>query len=803
MVSGSFTNKFNKNKEADTDDGAAEREKKRKNHAAKQNPLLNAKTDQYVDDNQLFVSRIAPKDKLEYWAHLLAYDGKRPLPPGVESWKKKEIATEHELDNYSKIHIRLFNFVRTAFWDQICLNIFILWLVMISFFEDGFAESMAPSLLSLKSTVYTVFPLLMFFTQLIPFLGTIYCVNFYNDLVNYIAIKEIGSWAFVSALTAQYIEFFHYQGRNRSDKAGKCRKDPPHHLIQQKPAIKNFMQSFARDSQVVPVDEDGSNDEEGGEGSKSSNDEEGDGNSREEEEDNEQPRNDIEHGRTAGSDGGDKRSNKNPTASSSSARPTGKGAGAGTPAGEKQTSSALVVAPGGDDGEGDEEEKEEVPDELNPELKRIIVTDPATGEEMIQYVQREFTDWTCLVCNTQNHRPTECEPEYDIVFGEKGLHYKRTYAKIQGRRTVPTCIKCFTYFDYQPPMGSAHIFPHNPAPHHAFEEFPKKSAVQAGLKPDRWSRFYNQFKSFFIGIKNDYESAPLHNDWRLRKFANHHFPELPRYILKSGEQYREGEIVECKQQRFDWARARILVVYSNKTYDIRYDPGDELRFVAEKLIRTVPEKRAFAYRVEMGMVLISLLTPLGLFLGMSSGNYGMALMGVLVAGVGLLVIRLVNLIQYFYNYYHAGLNVILQLSAIYTVPILFLTIGGAVGLTGGADPASWGTIFSMLILAKVSSLPALYILRPPYCVLGAVVFVQTSIGMILLSLYVTGQMDPDMIIVPFAPFLSAALILKWVRRQLHNIWDVCLVIRPARDTSEDNPSIFVMMKDAFMEYFDL
>jgi len=90
------------------------------------------------------------------------------------------------------------------------------------------------------------------------------------------------------------------------------------------------------------------------------------------------------------------------------------------------------------------------------------------------------TDWNCIVCKTFNHKPTHAPVESDIWFGEKGVYYKRTYAVIQARRDVPTCTKCGTYSDYVPPMGTAHLFPHNPAPFRAFEDYPKPSAVQAG-----------------------------------------------------------------------------------------------------------------------------------------------------------------------------------------------------------------------------------------------------------------------------------------------------------------------------------
>lgn len=51
--------------------------------AAKQNPLLAAKTDAYVDDNSAYQPRITNKQKHDYWeAFSVNKTLERPLPPG-------------------------------------------------------------------------------------------------------------------------------------------------------------------------------------------------------------------------------------------------------------------------------------------------------------------------------------------------------------------------------------------------------------------------------------------------------------------------------------------------------------------------------------------------------------------------------------------------------------------------------------------------------------------------------------------------------------------------------------------------
>jgi len=322
------------------------------------------------------------------------------------------------------------------------------------------------------------------------------------------------------------------------------------------------------------------------------------------------------------------------------------------------------------------------------------------------------------------------------------------------------------------------------------------------MKRDNYSLYYYQLKGFFFGIKDNINSAPLKNDWRLEKFVNSRFPELPRYVLKPGELHQIGEIIECRQQKFEWSRARIMNVHANNTYDIRYDPGDEIRFVEGRAIRCIPDKRAFAFRVEMGLVCIVLFTPLFLALGILNANPGMGFVAPLVVGVVLLAVRVVVFIQYFYNYYHAGLLVILKLTSIYTIPLLLLVIASAIGLSSGSTPAGLLNVAILLILTKVATLPYLYIYRPVYLVIGSIAFLQTSIAFVLLAMY-AGNPDSLMYIaIPLAPFITLALCFKLLRAVLHSVWDVCLIIRRTKDTEFENPSILVKAKDFVMEYLD-
>ncbi|KAJ1405764.1 hypothetical protein B484DRAFT_457014, partial [Ochromonadaceae sp. CCMP2298] len=516
----------------------------------------------------------------------------------------------------------------------------------------------------------------MFLCQIVPLLSMLYFEHFWNDLVHSRGLLSMTSWAFVSALTAQYVEFFHYQGRGRGDRAGRLGHSGKNKVVG---FLKNMVKT--QHAQVSPGDEgeEGSGDEGVALG-------------------------ELEEGKgESGGQGGQGGQGRENIVSEDERR----------------------APPPSDDQLMEMDDDETIED---PDVEKVVGIDDK-GNETITYVPIDFTLWTCIVCNTDNRRRTHERPDADIKFGENGVYYKRTYAKILHRRPVPSCIKCYTYCDYQPPQGSAHLFPHNPHPHVAFTDYPRPSAVQAGLKPDYWSRNWYAVRSFFYGIKDDYGSAPLKNDWRLKKFVDNRFPEMPRYLLKDGERFLDGEMVECKQQKAEWNRARVVVAHKNSTYDIRYDTGDQIRFVLASALRTCPEKRAYAYRIEMGMVFMVVCTPLLAVLGALSGNFGLMLMGVLIPCVLLLLLRLKALVQYFCNYYNAGLNTILCLGGVFTLPLVFLVAACALGVTGGADPNSWGATMSLFIVAKLLSLPVLYMLRPSYLVVGLIVFPQTSAGM--------------------------------------------------------------------------
>eukprot|EP01033_Poteriospumella_lacustris_P007363 gene7363-5300_t len=456
------------------------------------------------------------------------------------------------------------------------------------------------------------------------------------------------------------------------------------------------------------------------------------------------------------------------------------------------------------------------------------VVDPPSDDEDVEWVE-----WTCIVCAQENRRPSVIDaPGWTIAFGERGRFLKQTYAIMNQNTFKPTCRKCFTPFDYQPPPASAHLFPHNPEPFAAFTAYPPAPKFPHGLPIEQEEfrfKYVEPLRSFFHGIHNHPQSKLLFNDWMLRKWVRDVMPEINRYKLRSGETYQVGEIVESKVQKVDFCRARVIAVRKNRTYDIRYDMGDEVRFVPASQIRLGFEKGAYAYRVELMMTILWVTLPLGLVFAVSGGYdwtsyaYGMVFLAPLLIALCLLLLRLVNFVQYVINFRNAGCCVIFKTTSLFTLPLLLLLITSAVGMSQGQNPSSWGGIIALLVLTEVSSLPILYGIRPVYAVIGGLFFVLSTIGLILVSMYVTAKIkdiadgDPDPFIVTddeaggvgdrnpstkkplletyiavsLFPWLMLLCLVKYIRYHLHAIWDTCLIIRPATKRWKSNPLLYV------------
>lgn len=193
------------------------------------------------------------------------------------------------------------------------------------------------------------------------------------------------------------------------------------------------------------------------------------------------------------------------------------------------------------------------------------------------------------------------------------------------------------------------------------------------------------------------------------------------------------------------------------------------------------------------MVFLVLLFPISLMVALYTMSIGMIFIGPLIVGLLLLLVRLLLFVQYFYNFYDAGCCQVFSLSLISIAPLLLLVISSASAITN-SDPTQWMMIAVLFILSLLLSLLMLYVMRTSYAGIGVIVFLQVSVSLILLCLTFNNSFAaPYPYAISFAPILTTLIFLKYLRQQLHNIWDTCFIVRPERNLSDSNPSIWSIL----------
>ena len=194
----SFTNKTpqeEKDKEKKENEEKAKSAKKA--NKSKLNPLLNAKTEAYVDDINLYNPRTTIEQRLTYWRNLLDINGSRPLPDDHIPWIARELVEGDEYSQFPSRLINIFHFIKSRRWDQLYIDFFILWILLIIYIAEDIDAKFNLNLsvyISINSIYLLVPPVIMLFTQLIPLLGTVFYVHFCNDLVHYFARSTFSQW---------------------------------------------------------------------------------------------------------------------------------------------------------------------------------------------------------------------------------------------------------------------------------------------------------------------------------------------------------------------------------------------------------------------------------------------------------------------------------------------------------------------------------------------------------------------------------------------------------------------------------
>lgn len=417
-------------------------------------------------------------------------------------------------------------------------------------------------------------------------------------------------------------------------------------------------------------------------------------------------------------------------------------------------------------------------------LKRIAAEKKQAEEEALakqeeitrrrEALIKKWTEWVCLCCGKKNRRPTNPPDEFLIAYSEKGLYYKRTIASLKIQKKKPRCTHCYAHEDFTPRACTAHHFKYNPTPYSAFENYPE---VVPSIKRGFFRGIWDKSVSCLFGQRNHPDSRLMVNDWRLSIYLSSRFPIMPRAVKEKDELYELGEIIECRRQKSDWCRGRIIEARSNHIYDIKYDTGDDVRVVEEHELRLPPGKGAMAYRIELGISLLVLFFPIGLIGGVLFGP-GMIFLPTFFLSLSLLIYRIQSFVETFMEYYSAGCCVIFQQSMIFTLPILLLFCTSVLGLMKDTLGVSWSIIVASLVLTELTAMPVIYIKRPTFAVMIGILFIESSLTFLMLGLKMDGiTIIPYMLIDLFPAFVGIYTLLRF-RRWLGYVWDVSMRIRP-------------------------
>jgi len=187
----------------------------------------------------------------------------------------------------------------------------------------------------------------------------------------------------------------------------------------------------------------------------------------------------------------------------------------------------------------------------------------------------------------------------------------------------------------------------------------------------------------------------------------------------------------------------------------------------------MPEKRSYAYIVELVMVYLVITFPIGLFASQTI-TPGLITFFPLCAAAFLALLRIQKFTAYVRSFKYNASVPILKLALFYTTP-LFIMLIACVGPLIGTD---WITVTYYWIGTKVFSLPVLYVMKPHFCMFALVLFVQTCAGMYLTASWLEGVPISELMAVNLGPFVTATLTLIYYRARLDTFIDVSMVIRP-------------------------
>lgn len=239
-------------------------------------------------------------------------------------------------------------------------------------------------------------------------------------------------------------------------------------------------------------------------------------------------------------------------------------------------------------------------------------------------------------------------------------------------------------------------------------------------------------------------------------------------------------------------------MYPDHTYDVLYENGVPLRFVNEKDLRMLPDKRLFAYINEVCIVMMILLFPLSM-IGVALDGYEILRGLVLIVPCSIMLLCFTSrFLSNLYKHHAAGFVVLFGIYLLFSLPVWFMLFSGITLLN--SYRGNFIIPASLFVVGLVTSLPTLYFMKPAFCLMCVVLFFQLSSGVCFLALLLDDTYDPSLHVpdddlkpMPFhqyplvryytlatLPIITSIVTCIIYRVWLNRIWDVSVFIRPTK-----------------------
>jgi hypothetical protein len=159
----------------------------------KKKAIKKTTTEEFVDDPDLYFSRLSSHFRVNYWEHIVKVRRRFNKPPsGHKSWVQRERDEADKVGKFPWQHVRALQFIVSKTWDYLYFVFFIIFLAVVVVQQQNLAPAFIAG--NLKS-VWQIMLLLMCLCQLVPSLGSLFYVHRYNDVMHQLAQKQdFGEW---------------------------------------------------------------------------------------------------------------------------------------------------------------------------------------------------------------------------------------------------------------------------------------------------------------------------------------------------------------------------------------------------------------------------------------------------------------------------------------------------------------------------------------------------------------------------------------------------------------------------------